>query len=407
MTQLQGSTPKELMENKVEQHCSSRRFSKEDVYSMSDSSFSNSCKNLVEEDISMMKIKESYPDIEHLIVTGSQPFPMKLMQILSQIDWKDIISWTPNGKSFMIYDKEKLMQVISPNFFLDETKYDSFRKKLRRWGFEVVRRGANCGAFHHQYFQRDNLLLCSKMTASKKKRNIKRASIQNDNGINLNEADYHMPCTEVTKKDISNPYQVGEQSKNINIHHSKYLNLKFQHNQWLLRESLLQKQMDLLEEKLKMKNILQQQRQHQHTMNRGKVTNAFHDLIGTRSCMNGNKQSYNNFGIGTPYSNSHNLRNQNLEACTTSSPAKFLTMKYIPLLTSNKIDYKSCSMIKINKSMALKKKIKFRKDCEVEENAVNVCKISLEENNEVEFSPEQRLSRIAELTLNSSNSKAA
>ena len=75
---------------------------------------------------------------------------LQVMKILARSDWCDIISWTPSGKSFRIYDKERLMQVLTPQFYLEVTKFENFRRKLYSWGFRIVHgHGDDCGAWYH------------------------------------------------------------------------------------------------------------------------------------------------------------------------------------------------------------------------------------------------------------------
>ena len=72
------------------------------------------------------------------------------MKILSRSDWKDIISWTLDGKSFRVHDKERLMQALSPYYYYEIPKYANFRRKLNRWGFKIIKYGVDTGAFHQQ-----------------------------------------------------------------------------------------------------------------------------------------------------------------------------------------------------------------------------------------------------------------
>jgi len=68
-------------------------------------------------------------------------FPDQLMKILSRHEFKDIIAWMPSGKSFSINDKSRLDEIWK-FFDFPDTKFDSFRRKLHRWGFKVIRKGA-------------------------------------------------------------------------------------------------------------------------------------------------------------------------------------------------------------------------------------------------------------------------
>jgi hypothetical protein len=92
-------------------------------------------------------------------------FPQKLMQVLSNEAYSDIISWLPHGNSFAIRKTKPFVKDILPKHF-KQAKYASFTRKLRRWGFQSILRGNETGAFYHEYFKRDNQSLCKRMTCS-------------------------------------------------------------------------------------------------------------------------------------------------------------------------------------------------------------------------------------------------
>lgn len=50
----------------------------------------------------------------------------------------------------LIYDKERLMQVSTPQFYLEVTKFENFRRKLYSWGFRVKHSGDDSGAYYHK-----------------------------------------------------------------------------------------------------------------------------------------------------------------------------------------------------------------------------------------------------------------
>ena len=51
------------------------------------------------------------------------------------------ISWQPDGLSFIIRHPEKFTNDVLAIFF-KQTKFSSFTRKLYRWGFRQVNRGA-------------------------------------------------------------------------------------------------------------------------------------------------------------------------------------------------------------------------------------------------------------------------
>jgi len=81
------------------------------------------------------------------------------MEVLSQDDSSHAITWLPNGKMFEVINPTKLVEDILPRFF-QQTKFDSFDRKLRRWGFKRVMRGSSALIYHHPMFLRDEPEKC-------------------------------------------------------------------------------------------------------------------------------------------------------------------------------------------------------------------------------------------------------
>jgi hypothetical protein len=126
-------------------------------------------------------------------VNSKEIFPQRLMHILSQPSISHIITWLPQGRSFVIIDPDVFASKILPQFFSETTstsnvspsnssvsksknkkstacKYPSFTRKLNRWGFRQISRGPDAGAFHHPLFQRENPNLCLEMVCQKSRR---------------------------------------------------------------------------------------------------------------------------------------------------------------------------------------------------------------------------------------------
>lgn len=66
------------------------------------------------------------------------------MEILSDENNIDIISWLPHGKGFMIRDKKRFAEEVLPKHF-KKSKFTSFTRKLNRWSFVRVTRGQETG----------------------------------------------------------------------------------------------------------------------------------------------------------------------------------------------------------------------------------------------------------------------
>jgi len=89
-------------------------------------------------------------------------FPQRLMELLDNERHSDVVAWLPHGKGFIIYQKKRFANEVLPRYF-KQAKFTSFTRKLNRWGFQRVSRGAETGAYFHQYFQRGNPRLCMQM----------------------------------------------------------------------------------------------------------------------------------------------------------------------------------------------------------------------------------------------------
>jgi len=82
-------------------------------------------------------------------------FPEILFKVVSNPSYKHIISWLPDGRRFVIRDRNLFTSQILPQYF-DGTKYASFMRRLKRWKFE--RRnlcGSKISSYENKYFVRD------------------------------------------------------------------------------------------------------------------------------------------------------------------------------------------------------------------------------------------------------------
>lgn len=89
-------------------------------------------------------------------------FPLKLFEILDQREHKDILRWIPNGKAFIIVDKERLTKEILPLYF-KKSQYANFDRTLTRWKFTRILKGSLAGAYYNKFFRRDFRDLCALM----------------------------------------------------------------------------------------------------------------------------------------------------------------------------------------------------------------------------------------------------
>jgi len=160
-------------------------------------------------------------------------FPQQLMKILSREEFEGIIAWNSDGKSFTIHDRNRLDEIWK---FLDfpDTKFDSFRRKLHRWGFKVVRRGeANAGAYYHKCFLRNEPSICS---------NMKSISTKNSKKSTSHYERRHDTSTDVVSKKHSKAINSipNIDAKNTNKYSEELLLLNHR-SYWLKRKSLFNK----------------------------------------------------------------------------------------------------------------------------------------------------------------------
>lgn len=99
-------------------------------------------------------------------------FPSKLFNILEQAEtegFADLISFLPDGKAFMIHKPDEFSTEILPKYFKTR-RLSSFQKQLSLYGFKRLRHGADVvGAFHHEFFQRDDKKLVAKIQRKKQR----------------------------------------------------------------------------------------------------------------------------------------------------------------------------------------------------------------------------------------------
>ena len=88
------------------------------------------------------------------------PFPLKLMQVLTDEQYAHIISWMPSGRSFVILRPKAFVADVLPKHF-KSAQYASFTRKLSRWGFTRCEDGT--GEFFHPKFRKGRLDLAEKM----------------------------------------------------------------------------------------------------------------------------------------------------------------------------------------------------------------------------------------------------
>jgi len=100
-------------------------------------------------------------------------FAEKLMEVLSRpSECGHAVTWLPDGKSFVIVSPQAFTADVLPHYF-KTAKFESFTRKLNRWGFKRIVSRDGGGASHavvylHEYFRRDAPELCNRMSGGKR-----------------------------------------------------------------------------------------------------------------------------------------------------------------------------------------------------------------------------------------------
>jgi hypothetical protein len=67
----------------------------------------------------------------------SKIVPQRLMEILSDRQYNDSISWLPHGRAFFIKNRKLFGETVMPRYFSRKAKYRSFTRRLNRWYVQI------------------------------------------------------------------------------------------------------------------------------------------------------------------------------------------------------------------------------------------------------------------------------
>ena len=124
--------------------------------------------------------------------------PRQLMYTLECGDYDHLVEWAFNGRSFVVKNTDEFSITVLPALF-KEAKFDSFARKMRRWGFSTKRRPTGNGwLFQHPLFQRGNYSLSSQMSCTNRRFNM---SLQEDVLIRLMD-----PSQQLVSSQSRDPY---------------------------------------------------------------------------------------------------------------------------------------------------------------------------------------------------------
>jgi len=80
-------------------------------------------------------------------------FAMRLMQVLQNKEYNNILIWTEKARTFLIEDRDEFVRTVLYSHFKGLT-YKSFIRKLYRMGFKKIPSGRNQDAFYNKTFKR-------------------------------------------------------------------------------------------------------------------------------------------------------------------------------------------------------------------------------------------------------------
>jgi len=116
-------------------------------------------------------------------VPRKRTFAEKLMMLLTDPECSEAVEWLPDGTAFVITNPLRFADLVLPKYF-KSAKYESFTRKLNRWGFKRMSRAqtsahataadmshpslqdqsnSTAAVYCHHLFHRDHPDLCSKM----------------------------------------------------------------------------------------------------------------------------------------------------------------------------------------------------------------------------------------------------
>ena len=101
-----------------------------------------------------------YHDYSHVEPSGFEPYepynntriqklPYKLHAMLSNPDYKHIISWRPHGRSWKIHHPQDFVEQVLPLYF-EYTNHNSFIRLVNAWGFRRITKGIDRNSYFHE-----------------------------------------------------------------------------------------------------------------------------------------------------------------------------------------------------------------------------------------------------------------
>ena len=80
-------------------------------------------------------------------------FPVKLHRILSNPEFRHVITWLPHGRSWRVIKPKAFEEKVIPLYFR-HAKYASFMRQVNGWGFKRMAQGSDHNSYYHELFLR-------------------------------------------------------------------------------------------------------------------------------------------------------------------------------------------------------------------------------------------------------------
>lgn len=93
----------------------------------------------------------------------TESFPQKLLGLLENKLYREIISWHPNDKIFVINDWSRLASEVFPKHGFKPCSFNDFTTELCLWGFQKVSDGDDRYAYTHEIFNKGDFTSCLQM----------------------------------------------------------------------------------------------------------------------------------------------------------------------------------------------------------------------------------------------------
>jgi len=90
-------------------------------------------------------------------------FPERLYDILCRKDTRDIITWMPHGRSWIILKPKVFESTMLPRLYSSRCKHSSFIRQANGWGFRRITQGPDQNSYYHELFLRGMPHLCKRM----------------------------------------------------------------------------------------------------------------------------------------------------------------------------------------------------------------------------------------------------